>query len=121
MWLLKVELIATRYSSQAMVPLTISPRRAFYCLQLFYICFILLSDHLRFGFIAGQAGVVLSSLIIVLCVASTLPTALSMTAVATNGKVGGGGGYFIVSRNMGAAAGGAIGLLFYLGTSIAVW
>ena len=70
---------------------------------------------------AGQAGVVLSSLIIVLCVSTTLPTALSMTAVATNGKVGGGGGYFIVSRNMGAAAGGAIGFLFYLGTSVAVW
>ena len=74
---------------------------------------------LRLPWIAAQAGCFLASAIVLLCALSTLLTALSMSAIVTNGRVPAGGPYFLVSRNVGAEFGGAIGLLFYFGTSVA--
>lgn len=42
-----------------------------------------------------------------------------MAAVATNGEVKSGGAYFMISRNLGADMGTAIGTLFYLGNAVA--
>ena len=46
-------------------------------------------------------------------------TAISLSAIATNGVVPSGGPYFLISRNLGPEIGGAVGVLFYLGNAFA--
>ena len=93
---------------------------------------------LRFGFILGQGGVLgmtggLSLLapeiphlrvatdadempaMLVICYLINLVTTLSISAIATNGTVRGGGAYYLISRSLGPEFGGSIGVVFYLG------
>ena len=44
----------------------------------------------------------------------TVLTALSFSSIVTNGKMAGGGAYYMISRSIGPAFGGATGVLFYL-------
>lgn len=74
---------------------------------------------IRLSWIVGIAGVGESLAIVVVCCSCTLLTAVSMSAVATNGVVPSGGSYFMMSRSLGPEFGGAVGVLFYLGTSFA--
>lgn len=75
---------------------------------------------LRIGWVVGQAGIGLGLVIIFLSGSITALTTMSMSAVATNGKVKGGGAYFLISRSVGPALGTAIGVLFTLGQMVAV-
>ncbi|KAI1890127.1 hypothetical protein AGOR_G00170430 [Albula goreensis] len=74
---------------------------------------------LRLTWIVGTAGVVQSLLILLICCSCTMLTAISMSAIATNGVVPAGGAYFMISRSLGPEFGGAVGLCFYLGTTFA--
>ncbi|XP_076054940.1 solute carrier family 12 member kcc isoform X2 [Oratosquilla oratoria] len=74
---------------------------------------------IRMPWIVGTAGALLSFTIVFLCCCTTLMTGISMSAIATNGVVPAGGSYFMISRSLGPEFGGAVGILFYIGTTVA--
>ncbi|XP_068092571.1 solute carrier family 12 member 7 isoform X2 [Hyperolius riggenbachi] len=74
---------------------------------------------LRLTWIVGTAGVLECFCIVLMCCSCTMLTAISMSAIATNGVVPAGGSYYMISRALGPEFGGAVGLCFYLGTSFA--
>lgn len=74
--------------------------------------------YLRFGWVLGQVGLPLTLLIVTLATAITFLTGLSISAAATNMRVGGGGAYFIISRSLGLEVGAAIGVPLFFAQSI---
>lgn len=75
---------------------------------------------LRAGWVVGNAGLKGALLILLIANAITLLTALSLSAVATNTKVGVGGAYFLIARSLGLELGGSIGVPLYLAQAISV-
>ena len=75
---------------------------------------------LRFGQIVGESGIHHAILIILCAKLITTLTAFSISAVATNTRVEGGGAYFLISRSLGVEFGGAIGIVFFLAQAISV-
>ncbi|XP_031423647.1 solute carrier family 12 member 5 isoform X2 [Clupea harengus] len=74
---------------------------------------------LRMTWIVGIGGVLESFIIVTMCCSTTMLTAISMSAIATNGVVPAGGAYYMISRSLGPEFGGAVGICFYLGTTYA--
>ncbi|KAG7203194.1 hypothetical protein KM043_010300 [Ampulex compressa] len=74
---------------------------------------------IRLTWIVGTAGALQGFLIVLCCCCVTMLTAISMSAIATNGVVPAGGSYFMISRSLGPEFGGAVGMLFYMGTTLA--
>ena len=75
---------------------------------------------LRFGYVVGQAGLWSAILIVICAKVITTLTTLSLSAIATNTRVEGGGAYFLISRSLGVEFGGAIGSVFFLAQAISV-
>ncbi|KAK3600460.1 hypothetical protein CHS0354_013016 [Potamilus streckersoni] len=73
---------------------------------------------LRLTWIAGQAGVGLASVIVLMSSLVTTITTMSMSAICTNGEVKGGGAYYMISRSLGPEFGGAIGVVFSLASAL---
>uniref|UniRef100_A0A671ULF8 Solute carrier family 12 member 10, tandem duplicate 1 n=1 Tax=Sparus aurata TaxID=8175 RepID=A0A671ULF8_SPAAU len=74
---------------------------------------------LRLSLITSQAGILLTWLIILMSVTVTSVTALSISAIATNGRVISGGAYFMISRSLGPEIGGPIGMVFSFANALA--
>jgi potassium/chloride transporter 9 len=70
---------------------------------------------IRWGFILGQGGVVGMMAMLIVAYLINLVTTMSISAVASNGTVRGGGAYYLISRSLGPEFGGSIGIVFYLG------
>lgn len=76
--------------------------------------------YLRFGWVVGNVGLIGTLLIVTLSTAITFLTSLSISAIATNTPVKGGGAYFLISRSLGAEIGGAVGIPLYLAQALSV-
>uniref|UniRef100_A0A1I7VLQ0 Amino acid permease n=1 Tax=Loa loa TaxID=7209 RepID=A0A1I7VLQ0_LOALO len=74
---------------------------------------------IRLAWVVGIAGIMDTMILLLLCCLCTLLTSISLSAVATNGIVESGGVYFMISRNLGAEFGSAVGILFYLANTVA--
>ena len=76
--------------------------------------------YLRLGWVVGQVGLSSALIIIVAANLITLATALSMSSVVTNIRIGAGGAHSIIAKSLGIEAGGAIGIPLYLSQAISV-
>ncbi|XP_050667992.1 bumetanide-sensitive sodium-(potassium)-chloride cotransporter-like [Leptidea sinapis] len=74
---------------------------------------------LRIAWIVGQAGIGTTIAIIFLSGVVCVITALSLSAICTNGVLQGGGVYYIVSRSLGAELGASVGIIFAFANSVA--
>uniref|UniRef100_T1IHE8 Uncharacterized protein n=1 Tax=Strigamia maritima TaxID=126957 RepID=T1IHE8_STRMM len=75
---------------------------------------------LRTSWLVGQGGIIEGVLVILFSAIITTITALSTSAIATNGEVKGGGTYYMLSRSLGPEYGGAIGLIFAFANMVGV-
>jgi amino acid transporter len=75
---------------------------------------------LRLGYVVGSAGLGRALVIIALANLISVLTSISLSAVATNLTVRGGGDYYLISRTLGLEFGGSIGLVLFLAQSVSV-
>ena len=76
--------------------------------------------YLRMGWVVGNAG--LRNTLIILLIANliTLFTSFSISSIATNMRMKGGGAYYLISRSLGAEVGGSIGIPLYLAQALVI-
>ncbi|MBF0278804.1 MAG: amino acid permease [SAR324 cluster bacterium] len=75
---------------------------------------------MRLGYVVGAAGMQQALLIILVANVITVLTSISLSAIATNLTVRGGGDYYLISRTLGLEFGGALGLVLFLAQSISI-
>lgn len=75
---------------------------------------------MRLGYVVGAAGLRQALLILLLANAISVLTSLSLSAIATNLTVRGGGDYYLISRTLGFEFGGALGLVLFLAQSVSI-
>lgn len=75
---------------------------------------------LRLGFVVGNAGLGRALLILILANGISVLTSVSLSAIATNLKVRGGGDYYLISRTLGHEFGGALGIVLFLAQSVSI-
>ncbi len=75
---------------------------------------------LRLGYVVGQTGLGQTLIILVLANGISILTSMSLSAIATNLKVKGGGDYYLISRTLGLEFGGAIGIVLFLAQSVSI-
>ncbi|MBT8341210.1 MAG: amino acid permease [Desulfatitalea sp.] len=75
---------------------------------------------LRTGYVVGSAGLARALLIIGIANLISVLTSVSLSAIATNLKVKGGGDYYLISRTLGLEFGGAIGVVLFLAQAVSI-
>jgi amino acid transporter len=75
---------------------------------------------LRLGYVVGNAGLGRALLILLLANGISVLTSVSLSAIATNLKVKGGGDYYLISRTLGREFGGALGIVLFLAQSVSI-
>ena len=75
---------------------------------------------MRAMFVVGHAGIFNALVILGISKLITSLTGLSISAIATNTEVKGGGAYFLISRTLGPEFGGTIGLALFLAQALSV-
>ena len=75
---------------------------------------------LRLGYVVGNAGLARTLVILALANGITVLTSISLSAIATNIKVKGGGDYYLISRTLGPEFGGALGIVLFLAQSVSI-
>ncbi|GAV82100.1 AA_permease domain-containing protein [Cephalotus follicularis] len=75
--------------------------------------------YIRFTWIVGMAGISESLVLVSFCGLCTFLTGISLSAIATNGAMKGGGPYYLIGRALGPEVGVSIGLCFFLGNAVA--
>ncbi|WP_339896460.1 amino acid permease [uncultured Algibacter sp.] len=76
--------------------------------------------YIRQPWVVGNAGIVGALAILLISVGITLTTALSLSSITTNVRIGAGGAFSIISKSLGLEIGGAIGIPFYIAQALAV-
>ncbi|MCA9495013.1 MAG: hypothetical protein KC621_34030, partial [Myxococcales bacterium] len=76
--------------------------------------------YMRLPWIVGNAGLYLVVGIILAAHVISVTTGLSVSSIATDKRVEAGGAYYIVSRTMGLAMGGTLGLALFTGLSFSI-
>jgi len=76
--------------------------------------------YLRLGWVVGNTGLLGAWTIIIIAFAITTATALSMSSIISNIRIGPGGAYSIISRSMGLEIGGSVGVPLYLSLALSV-
>jgi amino acid transporter len=76
--------------------------------------------YLRFSWIVANAGLWHTLFIVLLANSITFITALSVAGLSTNMRMETGGAYFIISRVLGAPAGGSLGVSLFLSQAISI-
>jgi len=75
---------------------------------------------LRLGYVVGSVGLKNALIILVLANGISVLTTISLSAIATNIKVKGGGDYYLISRTLGLEFGGAIGIVLFLAQAVSI-
>lgn len=76
--------------------------------------------YVRLGWVVGNAGLLGAWLVMTLALGITACTALSLSSIATNTRLGDGGPYALISRSLGLEVGGSIGIPLYLSRPLGV-
>jgi solute carrier family 12 sodium/potassium/chloride transporter 2 len=76
--------------------------------------------YIRQPWVVGNAGILGALAILLISVVITFTTALSLSSITTNVRIGAGGAFSIISKSLGLEIGGAIGIPFYIAQAIAV-
>ncbi len=76
--------------------------------------------YLRLGWVVGSVGLLGAWVIILLAFGITTATALSMSSIVSNVRIGAGGAYAIITRSLGLEIGGSVGVPLYLALALSM-